>query len=42
MRVEVPPEILPYLIGVGFLSFLFMGLTYWALIALERYVDERL
>jgi len=38
MRVEVPNAILPSLIGVGFFSFLFMGLAFWALIE----IDERL
>jgi len=41
MRVEIPLTILPDLIGVGFLSFLFMGISIWALLELEDSIYNR-
>ena len=42
MRVDVHMELLPYLVGWGFLSFIWLGLALWTVIEIESIINKQL
>ncbi len=40
MMIEIPPDILPELVLIAFMSFTFMGCAFWALIELDKEIDK--
>ena len=41
MLVEIPPERLPELVLITFMSFTFMGWAFWALIEIDTEIDKQ-
>ena len=39
--IEIPPDVLPELVLIAFMSFTFMGCAFWALIELDTAITKQ-